>query len=321
MNRPATTAALPTATPLPAQAETLAARLRWLDHLAQTRRLSGNTIEAYERDTRQFLVFLCGHLGAPARLADLDALRTADFRAFLARRRSGGTGARALARGLAGLRSFFAFLDRNGLARASVIDAVATPKLPKSLPKPIAVQDALAIADGDAPGHAEPWIEARDTAILTLLYGGGLRLSEALALTSGEVAGDRSNLRIFGKGGKTRIVPLIAPMIEAVNRYRALSPYLLAEDSLLFRGARGGPLNPALVQRRMRQLRGSLGLAETATPHALRHSFATHLLASGADLRSIQELLGHASLSTTQIYTAVDAGQIMKAYRQSHRDV
>lgn len=298
--------------------EVMAERQRWLSTLAEERRLSEKTIEAYERDTRQFLAFLTGHLAGPPRLADIRTLRPADLRGFLAQRRKGGAGARTLGRGLAGLRSFLRYLERNGLANAAGAAAVRSPKQPKSLPKPLTDGDALKVVTADAQLAEEPWIAARNAAVLTLLYGCGLRISEALGLTADDFAGAPTSLRITGKGGKTRIVPLIAAANEAVGAYRKLCPYHLGQGEALFRGARGGRLHPAIIQREMQKLRAPLGLPDSATPHALRHSFATHLLAGGGDLRTIQELLGHASLSTTQVYTGVDSARLLEIYDRAH---
>lgn len=297
-------------------AEVMAERQRWLSSLADERRLSEKTIEAYERDTRQFLTFLTGHLAGPPRLADIRTLRPADLRGFLAQRRKAGAGARTLGRGLAGLRSFLRYLEKNGLANAAGAGAVRSPKQPKSLPKPLTDRDALKVVAADAQLAEEPWIAARNAAVLTLLYGCGLRISEALALTPDDFSG--TALRVTGKGDKTRIVPLIAAATEAVATYRKLCPYHIGPGEPLFRGARGAKLQAAIIQREMQKLRSALGLPDSATPHALRHSFATHLLAGGGDLRTIQELLGHASLSTTQVYTGVDSARLLEIYDRAH---
>ncbi|HWK64618.1 MAG TPA: tyrosine recombinase XerC [Rhizobiaceae bacterium] len=295
------------------------ARAEWLRALAGERRLSELTVEAYERDTRQFLQFLTGHLGGPPDIADVSALRPADLRAFLAQRRTAGAGARTLGRGLAGVRSLLRFLERNGQVNAAGATALRAPKQPKSLPKPLTAADARRVVSSEGQLAEEPWIAARNAAVLTLLYGSGLRISEALGLAGNELANPRDSvLRITGKGGKTRIVPVLPVAFQAVGEYRRLCPYQLGPEGLLFRGARGGPLNPAIIQREMRKLRSALNLPETATPHALRHSFATHLLGRGGDLRAIQELLGHASLSTTQIYTGVDTARLLEIYQAAH---
>jgi integrase/recombinase XerC len=293
-------------------------RAAWLASLAEERRLSDNTLEAYERDTRQFLAFMTGHLAEPARLKDIDNLRPADLRSFLASRRRDGAGARTLGRGLAGLRSFLRYLERKGLANAAGAAAIRSPKQPKSLPKPLTDLQALSVVDADAQLSEEPWISVRNAAILTLLYGCGLRISEALSLTPDDFAGSSTALRITGKGGKTRIVPLLAAARQGVEDCIRLCPFPLAKDKPLFRGARGGPLQAAIIQREMQKLRGAFGLPDSATPHALRHSFATHLLAGGGDLRTIQELLGHASLSTTQVYTGVDSARLLEIYDRAH---
>ena len=295
------------------------ARQNWLETLANERRLSPETVEAYERDTRQFLQFLTGHCGGPPGLADVADLRSADLRAFLAARRNGGAGARTLGRGLAGVRSFLRFLERRGLANAAGAAALRAPKQPKSLPKPLTAADARRVVSAGEQLAEEPWIAARNAAVLTLLYGCGLRISEALGLSGADLASPRDGaLRITGKGGKTRLVPVLPAALRAVAEYRRLCPYHLDAATPLFRGARGGPLNPAIVQREMARLRSALNLPETATPHALRHSFATHLLGRGGDLRTIQELLGHASLSTTQIYTGVDTARLLEVYEAAH---
>ncbi|WP_440983732.1 tyrosine recombinase XerC [Shinella sumterensis] len=293
-------------------------RQAWLAALAGERRLSANTLDAYERDTRQFLAFLTGHLAAPASLKDIGNLRPADLRGFLAARRRDGAGARTLGRGLAGLRSFLRHLERKGLANSAGATAVRSPKQPKSLPKPLSDRQAIAVVDAHEQLADEPWIRARNAAVLALLYGCGLRISEALALTKADFAGSPTSLRITGKGGKTRIVPLIAPARAGVEDYIKLCPFPLGDDGPLFRGARGGALQPAIIQREMQKMRGALGLPDSATPHALRHSFATHLLAGGGDLRTIQELLGHASLSTTQVYTGVDSARLLEIYDRAH---
>lgn len=296
----------------------MAERAAWLESLARERRLSEHTLDAYERDTRQFLTFMTGHLAGPTTLSDIEALRPADFRAFLASRRKEGSGARSLGRNLAGLRSLLRYLEKKGLVNAAGAGAVRSPKQPKSLPKPLSDRQAISVASDEAQMHEEPWIAARDAAVFTLLYGCGLRISEALDLTPADLRAGATTLRITGKGNKTRMVPLLSVVTEAVARYRALCPYHLADDQPLFRGARGGKLQQAIIQRTMQKMRGAFGLPETATPHALRHSFATHLLAGGGDLRTIQELLGHASLSTTQVYTGVDSSRLLEVYDRAH---
>jgi integrase/recombinase XerC len=296
-----------------------AARESWLKMLARERRLSPKTVQAYERDTRQFLQFLTGHCGGAPGIVDIAALRPADLRGFLAARRSSGAGARTLGRGLAGVRSLLRFLERRGLANAAGAAALRAPKQPKSLPKPLTAPDARRVVSAGEQLAEEPWIAARNAAVLTLLYGSGLRISEALGLCGADLSSPRDAvLRVTGKGGKTRLVPVLPVALRAVAEYRRLCPYHIEPQGLLFRGARGGPLNPAIVQREMARLRSALNLPDTATPHALRHSFATHLLGSGGDLRTIQELLGHASLSTTQVYTGVDTARLLEIYEAAH---
>ncbi|MGB3898671.1 MAG: tyrosine recombinase XerC, partial [Mesorhizobium sp.] len=211
------------------------------------------------------------------------------------------------------------FLERRGVVNAAGAAALRAPKQPKSLPKPLTAADAKRVVSIEGQLAEEPWIAARNAAILTLLYGSGLRISEALGLLGGDLASpDETVLRITGKGGKTRLTPVLPVVLKAVAEYRRLCPYHLGAEGPLFRGARGGPLNPAIVQREMAKLRSALNLPDTATPHALRHSFATHLLGRGGDLRTIQELLGHASLSTTQVYTGVDTARLLEIYEDAH---
>jgi integrase/recombinase XerC len=295
---------------------------RWLAYLGSERRMSAKTLEAYERDVGQFLTFLAEHLGGTPGLKHLAKLTPADVRAFMAARRSDGAGNRTLMRGLAGTRSFARFLERNGKGKVGALSAIRTPKLARSLPKPLAVKDAKRMADGEArDGETRaPWIIARDAAVLGLLYGSGLRIAEALSLKRGQAPkpGTGDAITVTGKGNKARMVPVLPQVAKLIADYVALCPIELPPDGPLFVGARGGPLLPRIVQLAMARLRGALGLPDSATPHALRHSFATHLLARGGDLRSIQELLGHASLSTTQIYTAVDSERLLEVYATAH---
>ena len=301
-----------------AKPELAHARALWLANLEHGKRFSPHTLSAYERDTRQFFQFLTGHCGGAPGMAQIKELRPADFRAFLARRRNEGAGVRTLGRSLAGVRSFLKHLEREGLVNAAGARALRAPKQPKSLPKPLSVDKALSVAASAGELADEPWIAARNVAVLTLLYGCGLRISEALNLASEDIHSGQRTLSILGKGSKTRLVPLLPVIHTAIDEYRALCPYDLSGQSPLFRGARGGVLHAAIIQKEMVKLRSALNLPDTATPHALRHSFATHLLSAGGDLRSIQELLGHASLSTTQIYTAVDSGRLLSAWRSAH---
>jgi integrase/recombinase XerC len=293
-------------------------RQSWLANLTQEKRFSANTLTAYERDTRQFLTFLTGYFGGPPCINDIQALKPSDLRAFLASRRKEGSGARSLGRHLAGIRSLLRFLERKGLVNAAGAGAIRSPKQPKSLPKPLSAQQALQVVHADTQMNEEPWIAARDAAVLALLYGCGLRISEALNLVSTDFDAETTTLRITGKGNKTRVVPLLPAVREAVETYQKLCPYHLDPSEPMFRGARGGKLQQGIIQREMQRLRSALGLPETATPHALRHSFATHLLSGGGDLRTIQELLGHASLSTTQVYTGIDSARLMDVYDRAH---
>ncbi len=305
-----------------ASADTAAEVRRWLSYLRAERRMSPKTVEAYERDVRQFLGFLIGHTGAPISLKSLAAIEPRDVRAFMASRRSDGIGSRSLMRSLAGARSFARFLERNGKGTVGALAAVRAPKIPKTLPKPLTIGSAKRLADVDlrAGEERDPWVLARDAAVLALLYGSGLRISEALGLTREAVPapGGGDAITVRGKGNKARMVPVLQRVLELIAEYVALCPYDLPDTKPIFVGAKGGPLSPRIVQLTMARLRGAMGLPETATPHALRHSFATHLLARGGDLRAIQELLGHASLSTTQIYTAVDSEQLLQVYRSAH---
>ncbi len=305
----------------PASADLAAAALNWLEHLAGERRLSPHSLDAYRRDFRQFVGFLAEYQGERPSLASIADLTAGDVRAFLARRRLGDVGNRSLLRQLAGLRSFTRFAEREGLAKTGAFGSVRAPKLPRTLPKPLSPGLAVEVASGEGfAGDAGPaWIAARDTAVLALLYGSGLRISEALSILRRDApVGERDALRVLGKGQKVREVPVIAPVRRALERYLALCPFPLPAEGPLFIGLRRGPLSPRIIQLAVERLRGALGLPDSATPHALRHSFATHLLSRGGDLRTIQELLGHASLSTTQIYTAVDATRLLESYRANH---
>jgi integrase/recombinase XerC len=295
---------------------------RWLAHLGAERRMSPKTLAAYSRDLTQFLSFLAGHLGEPPSLSALANLTPQDVRAFMAARRGAGLAPRSLMRELAGVRSFARFLERNGQGRVAALSAVRAPKLPKTLPKPLTVPSAKRISEIDlrAGEEREPWIFTRDAAVLALLYGSGLRIAEALGLARKDapLPGSGDVLTVTGKGNKARMVPVLPQVARLIADYIAQCPYELPDDGPLFVGAKGGQLSPRIIQLTMEQLRGALGLPDSATPHALRHSFATHLLSRGGDLRAIQELLGHASLSTTQIYTAVDSERLLDAYKAAH---
>jgi len=294
----------------------------WLVFLKNERGYSGNTLEAYERDLRQLFVYLQDHLGAPACIADLNRLTPHQLRGFMASRRASGACSRSLSRSISALRSFFRFLERASLLKNRAVLAIALPKVPVSLPRPMTVpktQDVIQESDeAHKRGHPR-WVGARDNAALLLLYGAGLRISEALALSRRDAPlPPRDILRIKGKGGKERLVPVLPAIQQSVERYLTLCPFHLAEDGPLFVGMKGGRLSPRILQLLIARMREALGLPASATPHALRHSFATHLLGSGADLRSIQELLGHASLSTTQIYTEVDRETLLRNYDKAH---
>ncbi|SCZ38651.1 tyrosine recombinase XerC [Afifella marina] len=292
---------------------------RWLSYLRDERRLSPKTLEAYERDLSQLAQFLTKHLGAPPGIADIAALTPADIRAFLAARRASGAGSRSLARQLAACRSLARFCARHDIPTTSAFEAVRSPKQKNSLPKALSVTDTLTLTDAADTLTEEPWLAARDRAVLLLLYGSGLRISEALGIARADApVGGRDTLRVTGKGGKTRIVPVLPKVSEAIEAYIRLCPYLLAPSEPLFRGAKGGALSARIIQKLVERLRSALGLEPTVTPHALRHSFATHLLGDGGDLRTIQELLGHASLSTTQVYTNVDAARLLDIYAKAH---
>lgn len=290
----------------------------WLASLRAERRMAPKTIEAYARDLGQFAQFMAEHLGEAPGTEALANLEAADFRAFLASRRREDASSRTLARQLSSLRSFYRFAEKTHRFRNPALSAIRSPKLPHAVPKPLTPEKAASLVRSDSFSTAEAprWEEARDQAVLTLLYACGLRISEALSLTP--AAAEAATLVITGKGNKTRRVPLLPAARQAIAAYRAACPFTLKVDEPMFRGARGGPLNPRLIQLQVARLRGALGLPETATPHALRHSFASHLLANGADLRVIQELLGHASLSTTQVYTEVNRAQLLAQYRKAH---
>ena len=290
--------------------------LRWKHHLERDRRRSPHTVRAYVATAHRLIDFLADHFGGAVDGAALRGLQASDLRAFLTRRRAAGLGNASAARELSAVRAFLAFAAvESGIEAA--IPRLKGPKKPRSVPRPVSPDEAVALAEEAGEDGSEPWIAARDFAILLLLYGSGLRVAEALGLEGSAVPlGD--TLSVTGKRGKTRIVPLLAPVREAIFRYLELCPWPAAKDEPIFRGARGGPLNGEMVRRAVRKARVRLGLGDRATPHALRHSFATHLLGRGADLRSLQELLGHASLSSTQIYTAVDTAHLMDFYRNAH---
>ncbi len=281
----------------------------WSDHIRLNRRRSPHTVRAYVATAERLMAFLQAHQGGPP---DLTKIEAADLRAFLAHRRNDGIGNASAARELSAVRGFLTFTGGEG-----AMPRLKGARVKKGLPRPISPDDAVSLAQDVSEQAGEPWIAARDWAILLLLYGAGLRISEALGL-AGEILPLGATLSVTGKRDKTRIVPLLPPVKEAIEAYAALCPYGVSRDEPLFRGARGGAFNPAIIRRSVRAARVRLGLSERTTPHALRHSFATHLLAGGADLRSLQELLGHASLSSTQIYTSVDAAYLLDVYRNAH---
>jgi integrase/recombinase XerC len=291
----------------------------WTQYLAQERRFSPHTVEAYGRDVAAFLGFLVEHLGEEPSPSALAKLEPQDLRAYLAYRRQGDAPLRdrSLSRALAAIRAFYRWLEKRHGVENARIGLVRGPRLKQTLPRPVSEASALALI-GEAEIDSDiPWIAARDAAVVTLLYAAGLRISEALSLTGADHPLPET-LRILGKGGKTRLAPILPAARDAVSVYVRACPFAIAGDTPLFRGAKGGPLSPRIVQALMARLRVRLGLPDSATPHALRHSFATHLLAGGGDLRTIQELLGHASLSTTQRYADVDSEGLIAAYKAAH---
>jgi integrase/recombinase XerC len=289
---------------------------RWSSYLQHDRRRSTHTVRAYTATAHRFIQFLGRYRGEAIGPAALTEIAAADLRAFLADRRSGGLGAASSARELSAVRAFLKYAaDQQG--SAARLPRTRGPKRPRTLPRPASPDDAMGLVEDAAAAASAPWIGARDLAILLLLYGAGLRVAEALSLTA-EALPIGSTLRVTGKRSKTRIVPVVPAVREAIEDYARQCPYPRRGPVPLFVGARGAPLNPDLVRRTVAAARRRLGLPDTLTPHALRHSFATHLLARGADLRALQELLGHASLSSTQIYTAVDAARLLDVYRNAH---
>ena len=306
---------------LPVADDVRLAAVRWHEWLRVERRVSAHTIAAYRRDLRQFLVFLAEHLGRAPDLPALAAAQTTDWRAWLAQRRLGGAATPSVARALSAVRGFLRYLDRQGLAHNAAVKSLRGPRQPHGVPKPLAVDEAIELA-GAALGAPPPdWQALRDHAVLLLLYGGGLRIGEALGLSPADIptgAHAATTLRVTGKGRKQRDVPMLAGVLDAIAAYRRAYPRDLDAHGPLFIGARGRRLGARAVQKRVETLRFRLGLPDSATPHALRHSFATHLLGAGGDLRAVQELLGHASLSTTQRYTEVDATRLMAVYDAAH---
>lgn len=293
---------------------------QWLEHLEQERRLSPRTLAAYGFIGRRYLTFLEGHRGGPLTAEDLGGISAAEIRAWLAVLRQGETplSPRSLSQSLSAIRTFHGFLDRRlGIANPALA-LVRGPRVRPSAPRPVTEsQAAELLAEPGLDANLDPWESSRDEAVLTLLYGCGLRISEALSLRRRDAPLGEA-LRIIGKGAKTRMVPVLPRVAQAVQAYLDALPFPLSPDDSLFRARRGGPLSPRHVQAAVQGMRGRLGLPASATPHALRHAFATHLLGAGADLRSIQELLGHASLSTTQRYTQVDSAALLRAYVDAH---
>lgn len=289
----------------------------WQLWLRSERRCSEHTLDAYGRDLSSFLNFLSEHQGQLPDLALLGQIGTNDIRAWLAARTGEGLARSSLARSMSTLRNFFHYLDRNELVHNPVVAKVKGPRPPQSVPKALGQDEALETLKLAAQMYDEPWLAARDVALFTLLYGCGLRLGEALGLNGKDVP-KAATMVITGKGRKQRLVPVLPVVLDSIADYLDQCPYVSGPDDPLFVGARGDRLNPGVVQRQMRRLRPHLGLPDTATPHALRHSFATHLLAGGGDLRTIQELLGHASLSTTQRYTSVDAAALLRVHEKAH---
>jgi len=292
--------------------------LGWLSYLGNERDLAEKTIEAYERDLRQFLSYLKNRLGRVPCLADLQGLEPRTFRGFLAARRRGQAESRSLARTLSALRMFFRYLEEEDLVFNRAVMSVQSPKVGHSIPKPLTVEKAKLLVNDETSAEID-WVGARDTSVLLLLYGAGLRISECLGLFAKDAPLPGADVvRIVGKGSKERLVPILPVIQNSVQRYMELCPYELDPDGPLFLGVRGGALSPRIIQLLMEKLRAQLDLPDTATPHALRHSFATHLLGAGADLRQIQELLGHASLSSTQVYTEVDRSRLLEVYASAH---
>lgn len=303
---------------LPLGADLERAISAWLSHLSDGLNRSPETCIAYERDAWQFIDHLAHDLGYRPCLADLARLDIKTVRGFLSKRRRAGISSRSLARTLSALRTLFRWLEHSGYVANASFKRVSAPKIPRTVPKPLTIEKAALVVAAHG-GPNQDWLGARDTAVLLLLYGSGLRISEALRLLTRDApVPGRDMLRIAGKGGKERLIPVLPVTQRAVQRYLELCPFRLAPGDPLFRGEKGGPLSPRIIQLAIARLRDALSLPETATPHALRHSFATHLLSRGADLRQIQELLGHASLSTTQVYTEVDRDQLLRVYDAAH---
>ena len=305
------------ATPCAATGEVAELAAAWLEQLASERRLAHNTVLAYRRDLREFLAFMADHHGEETRLSTLKSLDHGDLRSWLASRAARGLARTSTSRALSAVKSFFQHLDRQGLVSNPVVHNARASRIPRQVPRPLTMDEATDVLASAEDSATKVWIGKRDLALMMLLYGSGLRLGEALALDVRDITGGET-LRIVGKGNKARMVPLLARVREALLDYLRHRPDGAEPASPLFIGTRGGRLNPGVAQKRFRELRGRLGLPATATPHAMRHSFATHLLGNGVDLRTIQELLGHASLTTTQRYTRIDAGGLLEVYQKAH---
>ncbi|MDD3371320.1 MAG: tyrosine recombinase XerC [Alphaproteobacteria bacterium] len=303
-------------TALPLAADAMDAVSRWRSWLLGEKRLADKTAEAYAFDLQNLFHFLNGYRGGQVSLSMLSALTLTDFRAWLAHSASANIGAASRARAVAGVRNFFHWLDRTGQLHNEAVDLLKVPKVSRRLPRPVSEPEARDIVSLAAESHEDSWIGLRDEALFTVLYGAGLRIGEALSLTGSDFAQER--ITVTGKGNKQRTVPLLPVVRATVEKYLAACPYAATGDRPVFVGARGDRLNAAVAQRSLRSVRRQLGLPDSVTPHALRHSFATHLLSDGADLRSLQELLGHSSLSTTQLYTKVDSQHLSSVYRAAH---
>ncbi len=299
---------------LPLADDVINALEKWRGWLRDEKRVAAKTVESYSFDIQNLFRFITQYRGVQVNLKTLAALTLTDFRAWLAHNAAGDISAASRARAVAGVRNFYRWCDRSGELHNAAIELLKIPKNPRRLPRPVTEAQAQNLVT--LAGEEEGWAALRDEALFTLLYGAGLRIGEALGITRGDVAQER--ITVTGKGNKQRNVPLLPIVKSVVEKYLAVCPYALKPESRIFVGVRGEPLNPAVAQRNLRGLRRQLGLPDSVTPHALRHSFATHLLASGADLRSLQELLGHSSLSTTQLYTQVDAQQLANTYRAAH---
>ncbi len=304
---------------IPAAPDVLRALSGWLDWLSHEKRYSPHTLNNYTRDCAKFLMFLSEHKGRAPDLAMLDGLRALDFRSWLARLGEAGKSRTTMARQFSSLRTLYKFLEREGLVSNAAVHAVRTPKLPKSVPKALTMEDALEMVETVSQLSDEPWAGKRDEALLKLLYGCGLRIGEALNLNVADIPDSETmTMTITGKGNKQRVVPVLPAVKAAIEAYVKASPYPMTKDSPLFLGVRGGRLNPGTAEAQVRKIRALMGLPDSVTPHALRHSFATHLLSGGGDLRTIQELMGHETLSTTQRYTDVDAQRLHAVYSTAH---